>query len=912
MKYNPLYLIEQEGKWRFVDFMSRAEFQKRHVLERARLMVKDRDICDNCLGRQFAQVSTGMTNKERGEIIRKNLNLREPGKCSVCNNIFKRLDEISRDAERKLSKIEYRTFAVGTRMSRDIVEREESLWEETGIEYCEPIRSELNRELGKLIEKSTRKEVDEKNPNVLIILDLAKQGLDITINPLFVKGRYKKLVRGIPQTKWDKYKTTVEDIIAKPFMKQSRAKGHSLHACVNLNTNIILENYCVVPIKHLRNSSEKIITFDIKEKKLHKSNVLDYFELEPQKINLNTFKVMTKETNREIVATEDHEFYTPNGMAAIRKLKPNDIVAVLPHRQSVEKLVNQKTILDKDCIIEVVNKYYPKYKFADKVTEELKNKGFIPLKTNDPRFLILTRILAFLFGDGNVRCIKNKDISLEFYGREEDLNEIKMDLDLLGFKHSTIRKHKSFSIVKNYYDEERTISGEGKRFVTYSRALWFLMVALGAPIGDKIVNKLEIPKWIENADMIIKREFLASILGCEIDKPRLDKRKYNKKSFYTPRFSMNKIEKNLDNGIEFMNKISDMLKEFDVDTLKLRLVPHTKRKDGYKTIKIMLDINNRFENILNLYGNVGFRYCKEKERLARLVFEYLSMKKIIVDKRKLLYKKALELKKKGFQLSEIHKKLGSQCVTKNNLWVWLHKAKEQNIKVPNNFPNFDDWLKHSTKGLEDGLVWETIESISKANINKVCDITTNPTHTFFANGFLVSNCGREDIDAKCLDWRPFVLELSEPKKRFLDLKKLEREVNKSKKVMVMGLKLSDKKDVVRIKELRPDKTYRLLVSFSKPPGDLEKLKTIIGEVKQRTPERVLHRRPDLLRKRKVKSIKWKKINNKSLEIEIKAEAGLYVKELVTGDNGRTRPSISELLGNPGRVKELDVIKIHLK
>ena len=47
------------------------------------------------------------------------------------------------------------------------------------------------------------------------------------------------------------------------------------------------------------------------------------------------------------------------------------------------------------------------------------------------------------------------------------------------------------------------------------------------------------------------------------------------------------------------------------------------------------------------------------------------------------------------------------------------------------------------------------------------------------------------------------------------------------------------------------------------------------------------------------------------EFEIKGEAGLYVKELVTGDDGRTQPSISSLVGEAS-VKQLDVIKIHLK
>jgi len=42
---------------------------------------------------------------------------------------------------------------------------------------------------------------------------------------------------------------------------------------------------------------------------------------------------------------------------------------------------------------------------------------------------------------------------------------------------------------------------------------------------------------------------------------------------------------------------------------------------------------------------------------------------------------------------------------------------------------------------------------------------------------------------------------------------------------------------------------------------------------------------------------------------IKAESGTYIKELVTGDDGRTTPSLAELAGVKMEVKELDVIEI---
>jgi tRNA pseudouridine synthase 10 len=171
--------------------------------------------------------------------------------------------------------------------------------------------------------------------------------------------------------------------------------------------------------------------------------------------------------------------------------------------------------------------------------------------------------------------------------------------------------------------------------------------------------------------------------------------------------------------------------------------------------------------------------------------------------------------------------------------------------------------------------------------------------------------GREDIDAKCLDWRPFVFEVLEPIKRKFSLKKIEKQINKSSKIKVKLLKFCDRNTVRTVKTERGDKTYRVLVKLSKPveKKELRKLKELKVSISQRTPIRVSHRRADLVRRRRVKDIKYKQINRKTIELKIKGSAGLYIKELVTGDKGRTKPSVAEKLGTEAVVKELDVIKI---
>jgi tRNA pseudouridine synthase 10 len=42
---------------------------------------------------------------------------------------------------------------------------------------------------------------------------------------------------------------------------------------------------------------------------------------------------------------------------------------------------------------------------------------------------------------------------------------------------------------------------------------------------------------------------------------------------------------------------------------------------------------------------------------------------------------------------------------------------------------------------------------------------------------------------------------------------------------------------------------------------------------------------------------------------IRCEGGLYVKELISGDNDRTTPNLSGLLGVNAKVEELDVLEV---
>jgi len=177
--------------------------------------------------------------------------------------------------------------------------------------------------------------------------------------------------------------------------------------------------------------------------------------------------------------------------------------------------------------------------------------------------------------------------------------------------------------------------------------------------------------------------------------------------------------------------------------------------------------------------------------------------------------------------------------------------------------------------------------------------------------------GREDIDARMLGaGRPFIVEISKPKKRFIDLNDIKNIINDSAvgKVEVSELYFATKDKVRRLKKgENAVKEYRLLAEFESDVLDdylrliEEKLTGII--VKQQTPLRVLHRRADLIRERYIYKVKVKKVSLKMVLLEIRCQGGLYVKELVSGDEGRTIPSVSSLLGNRARTLKLDVLNV---
>jgi len=189
---------------------------------------------------------------------------------------------------------------------------------------------------------------------------------------------------------------------------------------------------------------------------------------------------------------------------------------------------------------------------------------------------------------------------------------------------------------------------------------------------------------------------------------------------------------------------------------------------------------------------------------------------------------------------------------------------------------------------------------------------------FSAKGMKFHGAGREDVDAMMLgSGRPFIAEVLDPKRRAINPDEIAEQFNKEygRMVEILDLKPATKMSIAELK-LKGEKTsklYHVIVKVPNLPSDdrlielEQKTKGLI--INQRTPRRISWRRADKIRRRTISWLKVKPIPPQRLDVTIEAQAGTYIKEFVTGDEGRTKPSLAELLNMPAEWESLEVLEI---
>jgi tRNA pseudouridine synthase 10 len=222
---------------------------KVQTLKQAEQLLQERHLCDACLGRLFRQEIKEGNNAEKGRFIKKQLHNTEKitsNDCWLCGGLIDEIPHFVDLITKTLKEYEFETFLVGSKIDEDIQEKEQQLWTQLSLEDAEPIKMEINREIGKILEPQLGKTVDIPNPDIMAVIDTVYDIVTLQIISLFIYGRYKKLQRGIPQTKWPcqicfgkgckrcnytgkLYEITVEELVAQKSLEHTKGTDESFH-----------------------------------------------------------------------------------------------------------------------------------------------------------------------------------------------------------------------------------------------------------------------------------------------------------------------------------------------------------------------------------------------------------------------------------------------------------------------------------------------------------------------------------------------------------------------------------------------------------------------------------------------------------------------------------------------------------
>lgn len=209
-------------------------------------------ICDECLGRIASRLGTGLSNASRGERIREWLARDDIegklGTCWVCGDLFAHVEEWVHRAVEGVVDVEFTTYLFGVKLTTRLEQMEAFYVERFPSEHRESLKHSLNRVTGIAFEKLLphAATVDFKAPHVSFVVDLNANKLTRCVLSLYVYGRYCKLERGIPQTKWPcrqcrgrgceacgfsgkQYPDSVEEIMAGPLIELADAESACLH-----------------------------------------------------------------------------------------------------------------------------------------------------------------------------------------------------------------------------------------------------------------------------------------------------------------------------------------------------------------------------------------------------------------------------------------------------------------------------------------------------------------------------------------------------------------------------------------------------------------------------------------------------------------------------------------------------------
>jgi len=173
-----------------------AEYDK--IILQSKSILKEYDLCDNCLGRFFISSTNLSSGKILGNKIRKSVNSRVVTKCYICKNLFSNMIHYTKMIHDVSIEYEFSTFVVGAILKQSIIERDDKLRSKFHLRGVDGIKTAVTKELGIKFARKTKTRIDHLSPDITFTINFRTEQCNVKTKPIFLYGRYIKDKRGLP------------------------------------------------------------------------------------------------------------------------------------------------------------------------------------------------------------------------------------------------------------------------------------------------------------------------------------------------------------------------------------------------------------------------------------------------------------------------------------------------------------------------------------------------------------------------------------------------------------------------------------------------------------------------------------------------------------------------------------------
>ena len=213
--------------------------------------------CNHCLGRVAGVRIAGDPLQLVGERVRKQALERDSDLkideeidcCPFCEDLFLELDLIADRIVTAVDGVEFTKVQLGIHFSKDHVAAEEVLRSTLAGTGSRPLKATLSDAVQSAVAERLPGIVWVKErPEVMLLFDTLTLGINADIRALFLYGRYRKIERGIPQTRWpcracrgrdggcescngtgQQYPCSIQSLVCEPMIESSGAMSDAFH-----------------------------------------------------------------------------------------------------------------------------------------------------------------------------------------------------------------------------------------------------------------------------------------------------------------------------------------------------------------------------------------------------------------------------------------------------------------------------------------------------------------------------------------------------------------------------------------------------------------------------------------------------------------------------------------------------------